>query len=463
MVNILFVNMPRPPILNSIERKFILFIGDLIIVLTKLNVLINHSIDREFVSLNLKISLFVIGCITYFSLAYILDFYNLEKVSKRKYLFSQSGYISVLFVFVVFILSVLIFDVSFWRIPLLYFLLLTPIEIVLWRFFYRSVFKIIPTTKNVLYLYEEKSKDDFKKEVDIINGLDMETFYKVKLTYCLDEKGFINNENFLSATEKIDSWIINTKNYSSFPKGLENKLLDSILKGKETISYTSFYENVYEALPIKSHNDSFFEILQLRNRKIRYLQSIFSFFINFILSATVGLFFILCTPFVWISNLMFNPGPLFYTQDRVGQYGKEFKIYKFRSMVTNAENTGAKMATKNDVRVTAFGKILRMFRIDELPQVISIIKGDMQFIGPRPERKIFTDKLNKITPFYNVRHLIRPGITGWAQVKFKYGETLEDSIQKLEYDLYYIKNKSVSLDLRIVFKTITTVLFSRGI
>ncbi|WP_298485345.1 sugar transferase [uncultured Maribacter sp.] len=454
--------MIKTPILNSIERKFILFVGDLIVVLTKLNVLINHSIDREFISVKLKISLFLIGVITYFSLAYILDFYNLEKVSKRKYLFSQSVYISVLFVFIVFILSVLIFDVSFWRKPLLYFLLLTPLEIFLWRLFFRNVFKIIPTTKNVLYIYEEKSKNDLKNDVEVIDGFDMETFYKVKLSYCINENNLITNK-FFTATDKIDTWIINTKGYSNFPQKLENRLLHSILEGKEAISYTSFYENVYEALPIKSHNDSFFEILQLQNRRIRYLHKVFSFLINFILSLFVGSIFLFCAPFVWILNLFFNKGPLFYTQKRVGQFGREFNIYKFRSMVVDAEKFGAKMAAKNDARITEFGKILRKFRIDELPQIISVIKGDMQFIGPRPERKVFTEKLNEITPFYNIRHLIRPGITGWAQVKFKYGETLEDSIQKLEYDLYYIKNKSINLDLRVIFKTVTTVLFSRGI
>ena len=132
-------------------------------------------------------------------------------------------------------------------------------------------------------------------------------------------------------------------------------------------------------------------------------------------------------------------------------------------MVVDAEQEGAKMATRNDARITPFGKILRIFRIDELPQIISVIKGDMHFIGPRPERKVFVDELNKKLPFYNVRHLIRPGITGWAQVKYKYGENLEDSIRKLEYDLYYIKNQSATLDLRIIFKTITTILFSRGV
>jgi lipopolysaccharide/colanic/teichoic acid biosynthesis glycosyltransferase len=144
-------------------------------------------------------------------------------------------------------------------------------------------------------------------------------------------------------------------------------------------------------------------------------------------------------------------------------HGKEFKIYKYRSMVIDAEESGAVMASKNDHRITPFGKILRVFRVDEIPQILSVIKGDMQFIGPRPERKVFVNQLNEMLPFYNVRHIIKPGITGWAQVKYKYGENLEDSLRKLEYDLYYIKNKSITLDLRIIMKTITTVLFSRGV
>ena len=132
-------------------------------------------------------------------------------------------------------------------------------------------------------------------------------------------------------------------------------------------------------------------------------------------------------------------------------------------MVENAEEDGAKMASQNDPRVTPFGKILRKFRIDELPQIISVIKGDMKFIGPRPERRVFVDQLIKETPFYDVRHVIKPGITGWAQVKYKYGQNLEDSINKLEFDLFYIKNRSITLDIRIIFKTASTILFSKGI
>lgn len=455
--------MSRISILNSVERKFILLIGDALIVLASLNLLANNAIDEKFVSLGLKFKIFAIGMISYLILAYILDFYNLEKVSKRRYILSQSVYISSLYVFVVFMSCVIFFDISFWRRPLLIFLILTPVEIGLWRLFYSNVFRIIPITKNAIYIYDDSTLNNLREDIAAINGVDMETFYKVKLTFSIDQNTLIKKELFIAAANKIDTWIINTKSYNSLPKELEKIILKSMLKGREVISFTSFYENTYEALPIKSHNDSFYEILQFRNKKIRYLMTIFNFLVNLSLSLFVGSILVLITPFVFILNQLFNRGPLFYTQKRVGQYGREFNIYKFRSMVIDAERSGAKMATKNDNRVTPFGRILRLFRIDELPQIISVINGDMQFIGPRPERKIFVKQLNEITPFYNIRHLIKPGITGWAQVKYKYGENLEDSIKKLEYDLYYIKNKSITLDLRIIFKTVTTVLFSRGV
>lgn len=456
--------MPKPSILNSIERKFILLIGDMLIILTSLNLLINHAIDKQYVSIDLKAFVFGFGVFSFLILSYILDFYNLEKVAKRKYVLSQSLYISSLYVFSVFIFTIIMYDVSYWRKPLLSFLILTPIEIGLWRLFFSNVFKIIPTTKNVLYLYDESASENLKEQVDYINGNGTNTFHRVKLTYSIDNKApFLQKRTFLNAIEKIDAWIINIKDYDNLPKSMEKLLLSSILKKKEVISYTAFYESVYEAMPIKSHHNSFYELLQLKNKKIRYLQVLFSFFVNFILSCFVGILFFIACPFVWFFNIFFNRGPLFYTQLRVGQYGKEFKIYKFRSMIVDAEKGGAKMATKNDARVTPFGAVLRTFRIDELPQIISVIQGKMTFIGPRPERKVFVDELNKKMPFYAIRHLFKPGITGWAQVKYKYGEDLEDSIRKLEYDLYYIKNRSITLDLRIIFKTITTVLFSKGI
>lgn len=457
--------MSNKTILNAIERKSILFIGDFLIIGFSLRNFILRAIDyQDDETLTTKVLIFAIGLIAYFTIAYVLDLYNLEKAPKTLTLTAIRVF-SIAFIFTIaeFIITTIIFDFAYWRIHLAVFTIFCPIQLVLWRLLFNYIFKFVPITKRVLYLYDNTTEDSLNKNIGLINGDDeKETHHKVVSTYLNNE--ISEAESDLNNLKKdVDTWIINTRNYNHFSPKMERKMVNSILERKDIITYTSFYESIYEALPIDSHNDSIYEILQLKNNKIRYVQSITSFCFNFILAFFTGIAFFSVVPFVYIMNIFFNRGPLFYAQLRVGKYGKEYKVYKFRSMVVDAESKGAQMATKNDVRITKFGKILRKFRIDELPQILSVIEGNMVFIGPRPERKVFVDKLNEVTPFYNVRHLVKPGITGWAQVKYKYGENMEDSIRKLEYDLYYIKNKSVVLDLRIIFKTVTTILFSRGV
>jgi exopolysaccharide biosynthesis polyprenyl glycosylphosphotransferase len=157
-----------------------------------------------------------------------------------------------------------------------------------------------------------------------------------------------------------------------------------------------------------------------------------------------------------------SPGPIIYSQDRVGENGKEFKVHKFRSMRNDAEKDGAKWAQVNDPRVTKFGNFMRKTRIDELPQLVNVLKGQMSFIGPRPERMVFIKELEKEIPYYNLRHMVKPGLTGWAQVMYPYGASVEDARRKLEYDLYYIKHHSLYLDMMIMFMTFKTVVFGKG-
>lgn len=157
-----------------------------------------------------------------------------------------------------------------------------------------------------------------------------------------------------------------------------------------------------------------------------------------------------------------SQGPVFYLQERVGKRGQTFKVIKFRSMKQDAEKDGAVWAMENDTRVTRFGRFIRKVRIDELPQMLNVLRGEMSFVGPRPERPVFVNELSKQIPYYNIRHNVKPGITGWAQVCYPYGASVEDSLRKLEYDLYYMKNISIFMDLMIIFKTIKTVLFKKG-
>jgi sugar transferase (PEP-CTERM system associated) len=157
-----------------------------------------------------------------------------------------------------------------------------------------------------------------------------------------------------------------------------------------------------------------------------------------------------------------STGPVFYVQERVGEGNKLFQIVKFRSMFTDAEKNGAVWAKKNDDRVTRVGEVIRRLRIDELPQLWNVLRGDMSLVGPRPERKIFVDELAKKIPYYSIRHQLKPGVTGWAQVCYPYGASELDALKKLEFDLYYMKNFSIAFDLWIIFKTVKIVLFKKG-
>lgn len=168
-------------------------------------------------------------------------------------------------------------------------------------------------------------------------------------------------------------------------------------------------------------------------------------------------------PFIILAVRLDSKGPIFYRQQRVGRAGGIFYCYKFRTMRVDAEaDTGATWATDDDPRITRVGKFLRSSRLDEIPQLWCVLKGAMHFVGPRPERPEFVEWLSKEIPYYGVRHVVRPGITGWAQVQYKYGNTLADAREKLQYDLFYIKNASLGLDLLIMFQTIKIVLLGRG-
>jgi sugar transferase (PEP-CTERM system associated) len=182
-----------------------------------------------------------------------------------------------------------------------------------------------------------------------------------------------------------------------------------------------------------------------------------------ICAAAFGLLLVLpFFPFVALAVKLSSKGPLFFRQTRVGMGGRTFEVVKLRTMFTDAEAGGAKWATKNDPRVTKVGMFLRKTRIDEIPQLWNVLRGDMGFVGPRPERPEFVNWLTGELPFYYLRTLIRPGLTGWAQVRYGYGATLAETKEKLEYDLYYIKHMSLGLDLLIMFETIKTILRRRG-
>jgi sugar transferase (PEP-CTERM system associated) len=181
-----------------------------------------------------------------------------------------------------------------------------------------------------------------------------------------------------------------------------------------------------------------------------------------LVAAIVLLLFLPIFPFVVLMVRLSSPGPVFFKQTRVGLNGRIFTVYKFRTMVIDAEAGGAQWATKNDPRVTRTGQFMRKTRLDEVPQLWNVLRGDMSFVGPRPERPEFVSWLSEQLPFYDLRNMIRPGLTGWAQIRYGYGATLAESREKLAYDLYYVKHQTLGLDLLIMFETIKTIIRRRG-
>jgi sugar transferase (PEP-CTERM system associated) len=185
-----------------------------------------------------------------------------------------------------------------------------------------------------------------------------------------------------------------------------------------------------------------------------------------VLDAVVAsLSLLLLTP-LWVALIALikldSPGPAIYRQIRIGRCGEPFRIYKFRSMREDAEKDGAQWAAPDDPRVTKVGRWLRKWRLDELPQLLNVVKGEMSLVGPRPERPAFVQELREAIPYYDIRHTVRPGITGWAQIRFRYGASPEDAHMKLQYDLYYVKNLSLALDLRILLESVRVVLRGEG-
>ena len=239
------------------------------------------------------------------------------------------------------------------------------------------------------------------------------------------------------------------------------KLVTCKLMGVRIMDYPSFFEVTTGKIPVEDINPSW--LVQSSGFFITPFVRLMKRIIDVLLASTLLLVTLPLLPVIACGIKLTSKGPVFYLQKRVGVNGRLFTIFKFRSMADNAEqDTGASWARQNDPRVTPIGAFMRKTRIDELPQLVNVLKGDMSFIGPRPERPEFVEKISRVTPYYLERHAVKPGITGWAQVMYPYGASLGDSVEKLRYDLYYINNLSFFLEILIVLETIKVVLFRRG-
>ncbi|MFA5935747.1 MAG: sugar transferase [Patescibacteria group bacterium] len=243
--------------------------------------------------------------------------------------------------------------------------------------------------------------------------------------------------------------------------GLRDALYRTLFHPVTLLDRTALEETTTGRVPLEYVSQTWF-LEHLREHEKTWYEGM-KRLIDIILSIPIGLVTLFFFPFVALAIKLSSKGPVLYSQIRVGKMGKLFTIWKFRTMRQDAEVEGKpQFASKGDPRITSVGKFLRASRLDELPQIWNVVRGDMSLIGPRPERPEFVEELTRQMPYYALRHLTRPGLTGWAQVKFPYAGTLEDNLKKLQFDLYYIKHRSLLLDLAILLKTVGIVLRRQG-
>ncbi len=451
------------------ERKILLRVFDIVFVLLSLY-LIGNIFEFDYFGITRENWSWTLVLVLYISVfGTIFELYDLQKASKIEIIISNivlTSSVTVLFYLLTPFFTPTLPDN---RLQIIYFYLAFVISLTIWRWAYVTFISSPRFYKKVLLVGEIsniepiakslKESDPNYKVIGFIN-CEKENVNKLKFKGLKEYKP----QDFIQIIkkEKISEIVVASYNSETITPDIYNDLITLLEKGFTIREYTQVYEELNYRVPVQFVGKDFYKYFPFsrsNQNKLYLLYRRVSDIVYSILGLFVG---IILLPIILIGNLIANRGPLFYIQDRIGKNGSPFAIIKLRTMVKNAEKDGMKWAQKNDVRVTKFGKFLRKTRIDEIPQFINVLKGDMSLIGPRPERPFFVQELSQIIPFYETRHIIKPGLTGWAQVNSRYGSTIDHSLIKLQYDLYYIKHRTLFLDANIVIKTLSTIIFFRG-
>ena len=451
------------------ERKVLLRIVDLFMAFLGIFILSSY-LEFDYLTIAQKNFIPLVVLIVYVSIfGTIFELYDLQKASQldvsfRNIVLCMSSV--VLFYLLTPIITPFLPEA---RLQILYFYLALIGSVFLWRIaynyliesprFYKKILLVgeLANIQNVMFTLNEA--DSNYQFVGFINSENLKTD---SVKYKGLKEFSAKHISKVILEEQISEIIIATNNAEAISSHLYHELMLLLERGFKIREYTQVYEEVTHRVPIQYVGKDFYKYFPFsrnnENQLYRFFQRTFD-----ILFSIVGLIFMIAIiPLIVIGNTIANKGPLFYTQERIGRNSTLFTIIKFRTMITNAEDKKAVWASKEDSRITPFGKFLRRSRIDEIPQFINILKGEMGIIGPRPERPFFVAELSRSIPFYETRHIVKPGLTGWAQVNSRYGSTVEDSLTKLQYDLYYIKHRNLFLDLNIILKTLSTILYYRG-
>jgi len=450
-------------------RLLALFIGDITVIILS----VVTAIRVRFLTGNLEsimihemsLTKMIVFVSPFICSLFLMDLYRLNGKRGRKELFTRILFSLFLTLPVLATMYYFLPYVMFGRGIFLLSFISAAIGLTLWRFFMEYFSEFPVAIKKVLIL----GTGPLAKSLgDLVTNGTLKVYNLSGFIYCANEPLFVPLSQVLGRVDNLTR-IVEREDVKKIVVSLNERrgvfplqtLLDCKLRGIEVVDAPTFYEQLTGKLLIEETKPSWFIFSDGFKESVFYksVKRVFDIIFSF-----SGL--IILSPILLIVATIIkldSKGPIFLKQERVGENEKKFIVYKFRTMVNNAEkDTGPVWAQCKDKRVTRIGKILRKTRFDEIPQMINVLKGEMSFVGPRPEREFFINELKKQIPYYSNRHSVKPGITGWAQVRYAYGSSVEDAIEKLRYELYYIKNMSLFLDILIVIETIRVILFGKG-
>ncbi len=423
----------------------ILAAGDIVLMYFSLAVMLMIRYHAGFYSELIRYHLipFTILFFLWLILFYIGGMYDLKNLKNGLAFKRNFSFILLLMLLfaVLFFYLITSFGVSPKTNLLLFFMVFGALEYV-WRHIYNIVLVTTMKPLNLTIIGSNKDEELLMNYIAV----------NPQLGYRIRHKIDTIDKNFEERLTETDILII--PDYIKKDKLMVRHIYNTIFNGITVKDVSTFYEEIFGKIPLSELEESWV-IENLSSQHIlfdttkRHIEPALAFVLTLI-----------CLPIIAVIIIMIkltSRGSVIYEQQRVGKYGKNFILYKFRTMVTNAESKGPQWAEEDDSRVTTVGRFLRRTHLDELPQLVNVINGDLSFVGPRPERPEFVEHLKKRIPYYEVRHIVKPGITGWAQINYKYASSIDDTYEKLQFDIYYLKKRSLVLDILILLKTMKTL------
>ncbi|MDP2933384.1 MAG: sugar transferase [bacterium] len=442
-------------------KKFILYAGDIILLYAVLALVLLVRYQDKFSGYLWQLHLlpFTIIFVVWLAVFYISGLYDTKTLRNGidfyTLVFKTVLLNAILAVFYFYVFSNLLFTIR----PLLVFATYLAFFSVLFLFWRRTYNHL---TESQIFLQRVLCIGDGADMKNLIEELGHKPHFGYRVVAHVpaqELQGKFLSLKALLAEKKIDT-VITSLELNKYPE-LVAEFYKNLFLGVKYVDLAAFYEKITGRVPISTIGQLWF-LENISENDKKYYE-----FVKRALEVILAMMFcaigIIFSPFIALAIKLNSAGPIFFMQDRIGKDGKKFKAAKFRTMLTGADREGPRWTAVNDPRVTQVGRFLRKTKLDEIPQLVNILRGEMSFIGPRPEQPEFVRELTQKIPYYNERHLAKPGLTGWAQINFpESGASEQDTIIKLQYDLFYIKNRSLLLDLGIILKTVNIILTGQG-